>query len=94
MANRPKPTNNCSANSDKANACLIVDSISTNTTRNVDRMEAFYKTTSHSTKAVLIIRFLNQHNNDAWIWKPNWMIDVISSYAIKVKTPKDSVLHE
>ena len=94
MADKPKPTIEESVGSDEANARLIVDSISTNTTRNVDRIEAFYKTTSHSTKTVLIIRFLNQHNTDAWVWKPNWMIDIITNYVNKVKTPEDSVLCE
>ena len=55
MANKPKPTVEGSVGSDEANVHLIVDSISTNTTCNIDRIEAFYKTTNHSTKTVLII---------------------------------------
>ena len=92
--NKKTELNEATANSDEANARLIVDSISTNTSRNVDRIEAFYKTTAHSTKAVLLIRFLNQHNNDMWVWKPTWMLDIISKYANKVKQPEDPVVLE
>ena len=94
MADKPKPTIDGNVGTDEAKARLIVDSISTNTTRNVDRIEAFYKTTSHSTKAVLIIRFLNQHNNDAWVWKPSYMLDIITNYVNRVKSTEDPVLAE
>ena len=94
MADKPKPTVEGSVGTDEANVRLIVDSISTNTTRNVDCIKAFYKTTNHSTKTVHIILFLNQHNNDAWVWKPNYTIDIITNYVNKVKTPKDSFLGE
>ena len=94
LANKPKSSNETTNNSDEANARLIVDSISANTTLNVDRIEAFYKTTSHSTKVVLLLRFLNQQNNDVWIWKPMWMVDIIKNYVKKIKPPEDPVLEE
>ena len=60
---------------------------------NADRIEAYWKTTSSSTYVAMVIRFASQYGDDAWCVKPEFISEVLCTYA-QVAHIKDTQLHE
>ena len=46
-----------------------------------DRFHGYYKTTSNSSMAVIIIKAINQYDTDTWVFKPNFLAEIFNNLA-------------
>jgi hypothetical protein len=77
---------------DEAAARLVIDSLVNK--RECERFQLHYKTNPNSTLVAVIFNLENRSGRSHWIWRPQWMLDILKNYVSRVKAPDDSVLVE
>lgn len=90
VLNPPSPASKTSKDA-AANADKIVGMF--NKTNSCDRIELYCRTSSSSSVVVMIFRLLNMYDTDAWVWKPEFMVPVLKTYA-EVMDIKDKAVFE
>ena len=58
-----------------------------------DRFHGYFKTTSNSTLAVLVIRAINQYDTDTWTFRPQFLAEIFRNLA-EVDPVTDILVHE
>jgi hypothetical protein len=61
----------------ESRATLIMDGVTKDNIDSSNRIEAYWKTTSNSTKAVVAWRLRTPYTDDFWCWKAEWMLDIL-----------------